>query len=120
MLLTGLVIAMAFAARIAPGPRVTRQLSTALAVTVVVQVAIGFTQYFLGVPTGLVAIHVAGATLLWILALYLRLSLTGRVPVSAGSDQLVDGDGEEQQRQIGDRQVEQPHRPRVAAGGGAS
>ena len=120
MLLTGLVLAMVFAARIAPGPRASRTLSTALALTVVGQVAIGFTQYFLGIPTGLVAIHVAGATLLWILALYLRLSLTGRVPVSAESDQLIDGDGEEEQREIGDREVEQPHRPRVAAGGGPS
>ena len=117
MLLTGLVLAMVFATRIAPGPRISRTLSTALAVTVVGQVAIGFTQYFLGVPTGLVAIHVAGATLLWILALYLRLSLTGRVPVT--SDELVDGDRQEQQGQIGDREVEEPHRPRVAAGGGA-
>ena len=53
--------------------------------TVVLQVAIGFTQYFLGVPAGLVAIHVAGATLLWCSALYLRLSLTGRMPVSRGA-----------------------------------
>jgi cytochrome c oxidase assembly protein subunit 15 len=119
MLLTGLVIAMVFAARMAAGPGVTRKLSTALAVTVVGQVAIGFTQYFLGVPTGLVAIHVAGATLLWILALYLRLSLPGRVPVTV-SDELVDGDGEEKERQIGDREVEEPHRARVAAGGSAS
>jgi heme a synthase len=120
MLLTGLVIAMVFAARLVPGPRASRQLSAALAVTVAAQVAVGFTQYFLGIPTGLVAIHVAGATLIWILALYLRLSLTGRVPVSAGSDELVDGDGQEQQRQIGDREVEQPHRPRVTASGGTS
>ena len=73
---------MVFAVRMTSGPAVSRKLSTALGLTVVCQVAIGFTQYFLGVPTGLVAIHVAGATLLWILALYLRLSLTGRVPVS--------------------------------------
>jgi cytochrome c oxidase assembly protein subunit 15 len=121
MLLTGLVIAMAFAVRLTAGPAISRKLSTALAVTVVGQAAIGFTQYFLGVPTGLVAIHVAGATLLWILALYLRLSLTSRVPATdePASDQLVDRDGEEKQGQIGDREVEQPHRPRVTAGGSA-
>ena len=91
------------------------------AVTVVGQAAIGFTQYFLGIPTGLVAVHVAGATLLWILALYLRLSLTSRLPMPiSASDQLVDGDGEEEQREIRDREVEEPHRARVATGGGTS
>jgi heme a synthase len=123
MLLTGLVIAMAFAVRLAAGPAVTRKLANALALTVVGQAAIGFTQYFLEVPTGLVAIHVAGATLLWILALYLRLSLTGRVPAPGSdqpeSDQLIDRDGDEQQGQVRDREVEQAHRPRVTAGGGA-
>jgi cytochrome c oxidase assembly protein subunit 15 len=116
MLLTGLVLAMAFAVRLASTPAGSRRLANALAVTVVGQATIGFVQYFLEIPVGLVAIHVAGATLLWILALYLRLSLTGRVPVS---DQLVDGDGEKEQRQVRDRQVEEPHRPRVAAGGSA-
>lgn len=127
MLLTGLVIAMAFAARLAAGLQTARKLAAALAVTVVTQAAIGFTQYFLGVPTGLVAIHVFGATLLWVLALYLRLSLTIRCPADRAqpadrqpSDQLVDGDGQEEQREIRDRQVEQAHRPRVATGGGAS
>ena len=71
MLLTGVIIAMAFATRLVSAPAATRKLSTALAITVVCQVSVGFTQYFLGIPTGLVAIHVAGATLLWILALYL-------------------------------------------------
>jgi heme a synthase len=122
MLLTGLVIAMAFAVRISSAPRASRKLANALALTVVGQATIGFAQYFAGIPTGLVAIHVAGATLLWILALYLRLSLGGnRAAAASGpSDQLIDGDGEEQQRQIGDRQVEQAHRSRVTAGGGAS
>ncbi len=117
MLLTGLVLAMLFAVRLTSGPAISHRLSNALAVTVVGQATIGFIQYFAGVPVGLVAIHVAGATLLWILALYLRLSLTGRVPVS---DQLIDGDGEEKQGQVRDREVEQPHRARAAAGGGTS
>jgi cytochrome c oxidase assembly protein subunit 15 len=120
MLLTGLVIAIAFAARLTTAPLAARKLSTALAITVVAQASIGFTQYFLGIPTGLVAIHVAGATLLWILALYLRLSLTGREPALATSDQLIERDSQKEQREIRDRQVEQPHRARVATGGGAS
>jgi len=118
MLLTGLVVAMALAVRLVSAPPRTRTLANALAITVVAQATIGFTQYFAGIPTGLVAIHVAGATLLWILALYLRLSLSGGAVPAAGSDQLVDGDGEEEHREIRDRQVEEPHRAGIATGGG--
>ena len=126
MALTGLVLAMTFAVRLTAGPARSRTLANALAITVVGQVTIGFTQYFLGIPTGLVAVHVAGATLLWVLALFLRLSLTTRAAPELdlldtepqGSDQLVDGDGEKDQRQVRDRQVEQPHRARITAGGG--
>jgi heme a synthase len=116
MVLTGLVVAMAFAVRLTGAPQRARTLANLLVANVLAQVAIGFTQYFLGIPTGLVAIHVAGATLLWILALYLRLALTERA--AERSDQLVDRDGEEEQRQVGDRPVEEPHRLGVAAGGG--
>jgi cytochrome c oxidase assembly protein subunit 15 len=112
MLLTGLVVAMLFAVRLTTVPRYARTLANALAITVLGQVTIGFTQYFLGIPTGLVAVHVAGATTLWILALYLRLSLTRR---ETGLDQLVEGDREEQHREIRDGEVEEPHRPRVTA-----
>jgi cytochrome c oxidase assembly protein subunit 15 len=119
MLLTGLVIAMAFAVRITAIPRYARTLSNALAITVVGQVAIGFTQYFLNIPTGLVAVHVAGATALWILALYLRLSLTRRGPTGLAEeqlDELVEGDRDEQHGEIGNGEMEEPHRPRVTAG----
>jgi cytochrome c oxidase assembly protein subunit 15 len=129
MALTGLVVAMAFAVRLTTVPRRTRTLANLLVVTVLAQVAVGFTQYFLGIPTGLVAIHVAGATLLWVFALYLRLSLPTRAAAEAvsprpaagpESDQLVDRDGDEEQREVRDRPVEEAHRPRVTAGGGAS
>jgi cytochrome c oxidase assembly protein subunit 15 len=119
MLLTGLVVAMAFAVRLASVPRYARTLANALAIAVVWQVAVGFTQYFLNIPTGLVAVHVAGATTLWILALYLRLSLTRRGAderARDGLDQLVEGDSDEQHGEIRDGEVEQPHRPRVTAG----
>ena len=131
MVLTGLVVAMAFAVRLTRVPGRTRTLTNWLGVTVLLQVAVGFTQYFLGIPSGLVVVHVIGATLMWVLALYLRLSLTSRSTVSeetvapvdgwptGPSDQLVDRDGDEEHREVADRQVEQPHRARVTAGGGA-
>jgi cytochrome c oxidase assembly protein subunit 15 len=114
MLLTGLVVAMLFAVRLAAVPSYARTLANALAIVVLGQITIGFTQYFLNIPTGLVAVHVAGATTLWILALYLRLALTRRG--SDGLNQLVERDSDEQHGEISDGEVEQAHGPWVAAG----
>jgi len=46
-----------------------------LLVAIIAQAAIGYIQYFSNVPALLVGFHVAGATLIWILTLRLRLSL---------------------------------------------
>ena len=78
MLLVGLVVAMAFAVRASDVSRQARRQSVWLVVTVVAQASIGFTQYFLGVPVGLVGLHIAGATLLWIFSLRLALQLSPR------------------------------------------
>ena len=43
---------------------------------IVVQGAIGYTQYFTGVPPWLVLLHVLGSTLVWIAVLEFYLSLT--------------------------------------------
>jgi cytochrome c oxidase assembly protein subunit 15 len=50
-----------------------RQLVEALAA----QIAIGYTQYFTGVPPLLVGIHVAGAALVWVAAIRLLLAVAG-------------------------------------------
>jgi cytochrome c oxidase assembly protein subunit 15 len=49
---------------------------------VILQAAIGYTQYFLHLPAGLVWVHVAGAVLLWIAVL--RLNLATRERPAAG------------------------------------
>ena len=46
-----------------------------LSLAIVAQGAIGYTQYFLGVPPALVLLHVAGAVLVWIVALRFYLGL---------------------------------------------
>ncbi len=46
-----------------------------LLAAIIVQGAIGYLQYFTDVPALLVGVHVAGATLIWVLTLKLRLSL---------------------------------------------
>jgi cytochrome c oxidase assembly protein subunit 15 len=78
MLLTGLVAAMAFAVRVTAAPAAARRDSLALIAAVVAQAGIGFAQYFLGVPSGLVALHMTGATIMWVVALRLWLAMVAR------------------------------------------
>jgi cytochrome c oxidase assembly protein subunit 15 len=58
-----------------------------------VQGAIGYVQYFTGVPAVLVGLHIAGATLLWIAVWQFNLGLRApdeeAAPVSAPADDLV-------------------------------
>jgi cytochrome c oxidase assembly protein subunit 15 len=62
------------------GPRVTQRLHELL-VVLVAQAALGYWQYFSGIPALLVAFHVLGATLVWIAVLRVWLSL--RAPAGA-------------------------------------
>jgi cytochrome c oxidase assembly protein subunit 15 len=57
---------------------------TALLVAVVVQGAIGYSQYFNDVPVTLVALHVVGVVVVWWLAC--DLVLATRRPVPSGVD----------------------------------
>jgi heme a synthase len=84
MLLTGLVVATLLAVRLARSTAAARRSADYLALAVVGQVALGFTQYFLGIPAGLVGLHIAGATLVWIFALRLQLLLA--LPAPAPED----------------------------------
>jgi cytochrome c oxidase assembly protein subunit 15 len=50
----------------------------------VLQGAIGYTQYFLRVPAGVVEVHIVGVTALWIVAQRFYLGLFARpVPIPA-------------------------------------
>ena len=54
---------------------------------IVAQGALGYTQYFLGVPPALVLLHVVGAVLVWLVALRFYLGLFAHPElVGAGSD----------------------------------
>jgi heme a synthase len=65
----------------------TRQRGTWLTAAVLAQGALGYTQYFLGVPALLVGFHVAGALVVWIAVLFFYLGLfrhaDGDVPRTA-------------------------------------
>ncbi|HVT76269.1 MAG TPA: COX15/CtaA family protein [Acidimicrobiales bacterium] len=67
-LLVGLTILLAVRTR-------NRAVYALLAVEVL-QGAVGYTQYFLGVPPGLVAVHIVGVLAVWIAALRSKLALS--------------------------------------------
>ena len=69
----------------APAPAVW--LGWALLAMIGVQGAIGYTQYFTGLPAGLVWVHVCGSTLIWILALLLVFALRDRGSLTTGTGQ---------------------------------
>lgn len=92
LLLTGLIIAMLFAVRLASAPQLVRQRSMWLAYAVLAQVAIGYTQYFLNLPSGVVELHVAGATLLWSATIWLQLGYTAPTRISDESLVAVVGE----------------------------
>ena len=80
-LFTGLVIAMLVAVRLSSVPvEVGRRTRMVLYVTLA-QGALGYLQYFTGVPWVLVAFHVLGATLLWVSVLRVTYAIRTRGPV---------------------------------------
>ncbi len=76
--------------------------ATALLTVLLLQGALGYTQYFTGVPPLLVGLHVLGASLVWVAVLRLRLQMQTPVesvvprlrdsPGGIGTDNLPDGD----------------------------
>ncbi|HTW19697.1 MAG TPA: COX15/CtaA family protein [Mycobacteriales bacterium] len=88
LLLTGLVIATLFAVRLTPTPDLVRRRSNFLAGMVLLQVAIGYTQYFLNLPPSVVELHVAGATVLWSATIWLQLGFTAPVPTPGAEPAL--------------------------------
>jgi cytochrome c oxidase assembly protein subunit 15 len=74
MLLIGLTIAIGFLIAAVGAWRKLRPHYNALVIVVLAQAAIGFTQYALHLPAGLVEVHILGATLFWLAAVRLNLA----------------------------------------------
>jgi len=72
------------------GPLVNR--ASSLLTIIVLQGAIGYTQYFTGVPPALVALHIAGASLVWIAVLVLYLYLWAPLEFAAAGAAQSSGD----------------------------
>jgi cytochrome c oxidase assembly protein subunit 15 len=90
LFLTGLVVATLFAVRLTETTDLVRRRATWLAVMVGLQVAIGYTQYFLNLPAGIVELHIAGATVLWCSTVWLALGLTAPIPVTTPLPEQVE------------------------------
>jgi cytochrome c oxidase assembly protein subunit 15 len=88
LLLTGLIVATLFAVRLTPTTALVRRRATVLAGLVILQVAIGYTQYFLNLPSSVVELHVAGATALWSATIWLQLGFTAPTDVGAVEETL--------------------------------
>jgi cytochrome c oxidase assembly protein subunit 15 len=115
-LLLGLTVGMWFAARAAGSPGRVAQAAAVLLGVELAQGAIGFAQYFTGLPIVLVGLHMLGATLLVVAAVWLLLSTRERVlaeGTGSAQDEDVSPDSHEHEREIGDGDVEQAHRAQV-------
>jgi cytochrome c oxidase assembly protein subunit 15 len=85
MLLVGLTIATLFALHHARAPADVQRRGRIVLGVIAAQAAIGYTQYFTRVPSVLVAMHLAGATVLWITVLRYNLGLFAHpAPAPAG------------------------------------
>ena len=82
MLFLGLAVATWLALRVTDAPATAQRRVVVLLVVILAQGVIGYTQYFTGVPGGLVAIHVAGACAVWVATLRVTYALRTRVPVT--------------------------------------
>jgi cytochrome c oxidase assembly protein subunit 15 len=81
-LLGGLVIALVVGLRLVGAPRRAIRLSWLLLVLIGVQGAVGYAQYFSGLPAGLVWVHVANSVVIWVTALLLVFALRDRGPAA--------------------------------------
>ena len=78
LLFTGLAIAVWLALRVVDAPARAQRRLVVLLAAIGLQAVIGYTQYFTGVPGGLVALHVAGACAVWVATLRVTYGLRTR------------------------------------------
>ena len=89
-LLAGLTIALALGLRMLGAPRRAVRVGWLLLALIGAQGVVGYTQYFTGLPAGLVWFHVAGATAIWITAIRLLFTLRDRGPLGGTGPRVPD------------------------------
>ncbi len=80
ILFLGLTLLTLWRVRSAGAPPAALRRGEVLLAVSVGQAAIGYVQYFNGVPALMVGVHVAGAVAVWVAALRFRLALAGLAP----------------------------------------
>ncbi len=80
MLLLAMVVAMVLLLARAQAPPAVRRRAQVVLAVLVAQAAVGYAQYFSGVPVLLVGVHIAGATALWAAVLRFYLGLAPSPP----------------------------------------
>jgi heme a synthase len=78
-----LAAVLAVSLQLTGAPRRARRLGWLLLGLVGLQGVVGYSQYFSGLPAGLVWVHVTGSTAIWIVALLLMFATRDRGPVEA-------------------------------------
>jgi heme a synthase len=76
-----LTAVLAVSLQLTGAPRRARRLGWALLALTGLQGVIGYSQYFSGLPAGLVWVHVTGSVLIWVVALLLMFATRDRGPV---------------------------------------
>ena len=85
MLLLAITVVTLWRVRRVGAPRDAVRRGDVLLATLVAQAAVGYAQYFTGVPALLVGIHIAGATAVWVAVLRFNLGLVRRAPAGPAS-----------------------------------
>ncbi len=83
LLFLGLTIGLLVALRVTRAPARAMRLTLTLLAVALAQGVVGYAQYFTGLPWALVAVHMLGACLVWMLAVFVVLSMRSRGPVPA-------------------------------------
>jgi threonine/homoserine efflux transporter RhtA/heme A synthase len=84
-LMGGLTFALILGLRLSGAPRRAVVRSWMLGALVLVQGALGYAQYFSGLPAGVVWVHVTVAVVIWIVTLQLFLALRDRGPAEVAA-----------------------------------
>jgi cytochrome c oxidase assembly protein subunit 15 len=80
-LMGGLALPLVVGLRLTRAPVRVMRLGWLLLGLLLVQGAVGYTQYFTGLPAGLVWVHVSGSLLIWMVALRLMFAVRDRGPL---------------------------------------
>jgi heme a synthase len=90
-IVVGLTVALWFALKATDAPRQILRATRQMFLVLVLQAAIGYTQYFTGLPPWLVLLHMTGACLTWIAAWRVLLATRTR-PLEAEAQDSVEAD----------------------------